>query len=455
MTHRNWQWLLLLLFAAALLRLAWLGQKSLWLDEALSIYLSSRSQAQIWAQAFGARPETHPPLYYSGLHVWMNLVGQSETAVRLPSALFSIINVGLLYGLGRRLFDRQTALLAAGLLAVSPLNIWYAQEARMYVFMVTVALLAALLLTWDSWWTLPPLTAVLTIGLYLDYTWLLQWTFISALWIVAWRRQNSSVRRLVVWAAATAVSLLLFLPGWPHFTAVLAIFNDIHLFELLQSRLGIPILSPAQYLLALPFMALSLAFAAALLGHLLRQPKQRRWLIWLILIGFGLLTLLFPLPRLYGLKRVLVLFWPFAILLAAWLIMQIPARRQWSAGILIGISLLATLITIFIVPKDDWRAAAAYSSTRAEQQDVVWIDPIWNRVPFAYYAPLIESQSGALAVLQDSAAANPPAIWLVAERAPGTPIPASEAEKWLDQNWQIVETIPFYRIELRKYAPRP
>ena len=90
--------------------------------------------------------------------------GSSETAVRFPSALMSLINVGLLYGLGSRLANQRVALLAAALLAVSPLNIWYAQEARMYVFIAGAALLYALLLTWDSWWALPLLTLTLTLA---------------------------------------------------------------------------------------------------------------------------------------------------------------------------------------------------------------------------------------------------------------------------------------------------
>ncbi|HJW91734.1 MAG TPA: glycosyltransferase family 39 protein [Anaerolineales bacterium] len=62
--------------------------------------------------------------------VWLMLgVG---AIIRLPSAIFSITSVGLIYALCLELFDRQTARFASLILALSPLHIWYAQEARRY-----------------------------------------------------------------------------------------------------------------------------------------------------------------------------------------------------------------------------------------------------------------------------------------------------------------------------------
>ncbi len=460
MKRKDWLWLLLILIVAAGLRFAWIGQKSIWLDEAISVLLASESQAEIWAQDYGARPETHPPLYYSLLGIWMNIFGRSETAVRLPSALISILNVGLLYWLARRLFNREIALMAAGLLAVSPLHIWYGQEARMYVFMTAISLLAALCLTWDRGWTFFPLTAVLTLGLYLDYTLLLQWTVISAIWIVAWWQSGRKRSSLLVWLGATAVALLLYLPWWQKFMAVLAIFNDIHLFELFQARLGIPILAPAQYLLLLPLLGLGMVMGIAVFNKLLRNVRYRRLLTWLILGGFLLLTLFFPIPRLYGIKRVLVLFWPFVILLVAWLIAAISQQKRGMWLVLMGVSILAALTAIVVVPKDDWRSATAVLDHRAQPEDIVWLDPLWNRAAYEYYEPKIAAQRGSLVKLEalaetTSAAPEVLNIWIIAERMPASPVPSSPAEAWLDQNWQLVEAIPFYRLELRRYQQRP
>jgi len=42
-------------------------------------------------------------------------------------------------------------------------------------------------------------------------------------------------------------------------------------------------------------------------------------------------------------------------------------------------------------------------------------------------------------------------IWLVAERFPQNEIPSSASEIWLDENLQLVDAVPFYRLEVRHY----
>ena len=61
-----------------------------------------------------------------------SLFGTSEFALRLPSVLFSMISVFVVYLLGRRLVSPGTALLAAFLMAVSDWEIEYGRTARMY-----------------------------------------------------------------------------------------------------------------------------------------------------------------------------------------------------------------------------------------------------------------------------------------------------------------------------------
>ena len=241
--NRQTALLIILLLLAAVLRLGLLGEKSLWFDEAFSVDFSSNSLARIWQPNF-VRPETHPPLYYVGLHYWMSWFVNSELMVRLPSALVSLLNVGLIYLLGLRLFSQSVGLLAAGLLALSPLHVWYAQEARQSVFMTAVMLLSAVLLTWESWWALPSLAATLAVGLYIDYTMLPIWSLISAIWIVAWWQRGHPWRPLLIWAAASLTAWLFFAPWLAEFYEFLGIFSTLHLFIRLNDTFGLPFLTP-------------------------------------------------------------------------------------------------------------------------------------------------------------------------------------------------------------------
>ncbi|HIC92785.1 MAG TPA: hypothetical protein EYP09_00845, partial [Anaerolineae bacterium] len=130
--------LLLILLLAALLRFYRLNAQSLWADEGNSVRLAERSLSLITQ---GAAHDIHPPLYYYLLHFWMRAFGHSEFAVRSLSALVGMALVWLTYLLGRQLFDRTTGLVAALLAALSPFQIYYSQETRMYIL---AALLGAL-----------------------------------------------------------------------------------------------------------------------------------------------------------------------------------------------------------------------------------------------------------------------------------------------------------------------
>ncbi|MFN8453624.1 MAG: glycosyltransferase family 39 protein [Anaerolineae bacterium] len=138
---------LLLIFIAFTLRLAWLGYQSLWYDEGVTWLLSQMTLTGLvrWTAA-----DIQPPLYYALLWLTTRLFGSSECALRLPSAIFGTLTIPLLYVLARRLFSHSLpALLAAFITTLSPALVYYSQEARMYTLLVFEAtLLAYILLKW-------------------------------------------------------------------------------------------------------------------------------------------------------------------------------------------------------------------------------------------------------------------------------------------------------------------
>ena len=131
--------LLLILVLAAFLRFYRLDAQSLWADEGNSVSLSGRSLDHITA---GAAHDIPPPLYYYLLHFWMRVFGNSEFAVRALSALLGIALVHLTYLLGRHLSDHWLGLVAAFLSAVSPFQVYYSQEARMYILLAALSALS-------------------------------------------------------------------------------------------------------------------------------------------------------------------------------------------------------------------------------------------------------------------------------------------------------------------------
>ena len=126
------------------MRLYHLGFKSYWLDEAVSIDLA---RAPWWLFSKAVRTsEANMVLYYSLLRPWVRIGGVDESWVRLLSCLFGVATVPALYAIGLRLFDRVTALLACGILALNAGHVWASQEGRSYALLV--------MLTTTSWWLL-------------------------------------------------------------------------------------------------------------------------------------------------------------------------------------------------------------------------------------------------------------------------------------------------------------
>lgn len=124
--------------AALVLRLA--VDRGLWVDEAISVELAGRPLGAMLRQIRDF--DVHPPLHSLILWATVRVAGSSELAVRLPSIIAGTALVPTLWLAGRSLYDRRTALVAAALGAVSPLLVWYSQEARMYAFFMLFAVLA-------------------------------------------------------------------------------------------------------------------------------------------------------------------------------------------------------------------------------------------------------------------------------------------------------------------------
>ncbi len=123
-----------LLFLGGILRFYNLGAKGLWGDEIWTAQWSQGTLAHIWT-SLTSIPDM--PLMYALVHV-STYFGSSEFWVRLPSALFGVAGLAIFYLLAKLTLGRLTALVALGLLAFSPIHIWYSQDARYYTQLGTL-----------------------------------------------------------------------------------------------------------------------------------------------------------------------------------------------------------------------------------------------------------------------------------------------------------------------------
>ncbi len=131
------------------LRVYRLGGQSIWYDEALSVHYARQPLTRLLALVAAS---DHPPFYFLLLHGWLRLWPDPrplpEFWVRFPSVMAGALTIPLIYRLGRALrLPPRAALLAAWGAAVSPFQVWYAQETRMYTVVLALTL-------WGGWWLL-------------------------------------------------------------------------------------------------------------------------------------------------------------------------------------------------------------------------------------------------------------------------------------------------------------
>ncbi|WP_169513982.1 glycosyltransferase family 39 protein [Agromyces subbeticus] len=187
---------------------------SIWGDEAASLMSARRDWASLWTM-LGTVDAVHG-FYYALLHVWIDLVGDSPLAIRLPSGMAVGAASAGLYLLVRRRAPRETAMIAAVVFAVLPRVTFLATEARSLAFstaaVVWLTLLALRLLDAPMrrvWWWVYAIGLALSSYLFLYSALLIP---VHAIVVAVELRRTGPARGirlrpfLVAWATAAVLA---------------------------------------------------------------------------------------------------------------------------------------------------------------------------------------------------------------------------------------------------------
>jgi 4-amino-4-deoxy-L-arabinose transferase-like glycosyltransferase len=211
--------LLIIVLLATVLRFYQLDGQSLWADEGNSAALALRSLGQIVRDA---GRDIHPPLYYWLLHGWVRVFGISEGGLRSLSAVSGVVLVVIIYLLGEHLFGRLVGLAAAFIAAISPFQVYYSQEARMYILLAVfgAASMYALVRYMESERLIWLAGFVLSVaaGLYTHYLFPVMWGAANAAWL-AWTistpKRERMPWRIGIWFIGQLVIVGAYAPWLP------------------------------------------------------------------------------------------------------------------------------------------------------------------------------------------------------------------------------------------------
>lgn len=193
---------------------------SIWFDEAFGIYMIRFNYFDI---ASYTASDVHPPFYYWVLKAWTSIFGTSELAVRSLSLFAMMGALVFVYLILRRAFSLKVATGGLIAMALSPLLIRYAEEARMYGMVALIV--AAATYTFLQLLEKPSRKKWIIYGILVS---LGMWThyFTALMWLAHWvyrffavrRRSMSETLRVFFskeWIRAHILAVGLFLPWLP------------------------------------------------------------------------------------------------------------------------------------------------------------------------------------------------------------------------------------------------
>jgi mannosyltransferase len=412
-----------------------LDYQSLWYDEGFSVYLARMEVGEITARTAS---DIHPPFYYYLLHFWIKLAGSTEFSLRFLSAIFGVLTVPLIWAAGKRFVGENTGLLAAALVSISPLFLWYSQEARMYTLVTLLCLLSTyvLLRAMQSkgrasvLWAVYVLANVIAVYTHFYAFFVLAFQF---LFFLAWglvrggRRRWSTLASGLVCQGAVVVAYL----PWSGFVLqrygadVSYWEGTLRIGEVLRKTLitfstGHSVLEVIAQPIAIGYLLILLIGTGVLAVDLTRTPKEEggregdgvpfagRW-PWLALVGLilylilpCLLLLIVSYQRAKFHPRYLMLSAPvFFLLIAGGLASLFRVARGEAGGkklaaLLSGCALLVYLgltsgyaiyNTYFDIDflKDDFRSAAAFIAEHKGSDEAVILTSGHMFPVFTYY----------------------------------------------------------------------
>jgi hypothetical protein len=386
---------LALFVAGAFLRFYRLDHLSCWTDElATAVYAQWPVEKIVTYQ----RPVM---LQYLILHWVLPLVGQTDWALRLPTAICGTLSVPVMYVFARRHLDRAVAILATSLLVANYAHAVQSQNARYYAFMALMTLLSVLLLfelmQQFRWWLLPLFVVVHALNLlnHLVAIFLLGAEGLCWAFVAVWGLRKRRERRWIVLLAATGGLLIVGGIGFYQF------WTTVREFIPLVTREELPKMIERNKLL---FVTSTTEFLGL----------PRRWGSWAVCAFLGslialfrcaprllLLTILLYCATFVGLlggkwvwatlpSRFVFFCLPFVLLSVSTLIVEaarLAARAcPWGSnwvkfGVVAGFVAAATLIWAGTNirrfyqrrPVENWRGAVEYIQNNAQNGDYVLI----------------------------------------------------------------------------------
>ena len=382
----------LVLVLGAVMGFAFLGRHSLYLDETVSTTLA-RAPWHRFSQLILHR-ESNGGLYFFVMRGWWAL-GHSEFAVRSLSVLATVGSLALVMKVARDLFDRKVALVCGVLLAVDPLIVQYAQDARGYALsLLLVSASSALFVRgcqradakWGTW-VLYALCSAL--AAYVNF-WavLVPVAHVTSMLFAA---PGTAPWRRIVPAGLVTVVLLLPLAVLIHDNNAAGVSWSAgttagKLFTKVRDHVPHAVLDAAAVIVVVGALGVTLWWR--------RRPRPgvlfASWpfmfsLAWLIIPVALVVIVSFAYMPLFVVRYLIV------CLPGAALVVSVGLARLSARGLAVGLGVLVVASAVGVGRwydrgfGQDWRGTASALASQVHAGDGAMVFPVYMRIPFEWY----------------------------------------------------------------------
>ena len=433
--HIRWEWWVLIgiLLLAGGLRFYRIGFEDAWLDEIASINRVHTPLAQVFSQPVNQITVTYFLIDHVLLRFWM-FFGSSVAYIRSFAAVCSLLTVLAIYQLGSYLFNRNTGLLAALLLSLSSLHLYYAQEARAYSLQMLLVVLMAYFLARGvhenkhKYWFAYGLFTMLAIyvQLFSFFSWC---ALLGGVVLLGWRTSKSFHWKPFI---VSSVGIMLLIAPYLIYMQMPGKHGALGWipktdWNLVRSTYSYFLLGKAYILFPMWSRVLLYVFSLGLIGYSLvsHNDIKREWGLRWLLLGMSVLPILMEWmvslrSPIFIPDRYTVMALPFFILLLAASLTVIPQKWLQSLGCGVLVACMAWGIHCHWQGhyKISWSKAVQWLNTHPATNETLIICPgYWGDV-LRYYlqTPMtiveLRGNTDRLQLTKD-AVQNQPRVWFV------------------------------------------
>lgn len=269
--------LVIVLIVASAARFWNLGTESFWYDELAMTDLTDSMDDVVATLRIG-----NPPLMIILGHIWGEIFGYDEVGVRSLSAVVGVGAVGMLYAVSKQLFDKNIALIAAGLAALSGYLIYYSQDYRYYSMIVLLTLLTyyffvRALQTEKRWYF--ALNVLFSVLCYYTHPFGVFMMFAQGIFFLIYAQQYKSL--WIPWFVSQIAIILLTLPHiWLLWTVYLDSSSNNLLSYIVRVRYNTPFFATVKYIVydeiylrVIPLATANIVFFSGVI-YRIRRPGE-------------------------------------------------------------------------------------------------------------------------------------------------------------------------------------